>query len=220
MNFIGHHEIAKAYNPQANVDFLFGSVMSDFGRMSGTRRFLHMVNNPDLKEGIRFHNITNRTFDSIPVIEHIEDQLKESFLQFLPKNTAIQASRAGKDLLFDGIFMKNNQALEGIATTIDAALTTKIDLSGINDPSPLLDKLKLISEHGPIRYDLPEIVCNALFKVLSRTRTPIHEDYLLQTTTILERIQPLVFAVGTYAIDQTISALRSPQANLYAANKS
>jgi len=209
MNFISHHEVAKQYNPESTPSFLFGSFVTDLARMSGTRRLLMGASGPELLAGIKFHQLTNPAFDNQPVISKLEEDMKASFMDFLPWRPATQASRAGKDLLFDGIQFSEPRVIDDLSATLDSVLANKVDLSGIDNTAPLLEVVSYIRQYGPPRYDETETVAKRLYGTLSRTRTPLPEIFFDNVIEVLEEHQPTIFAIGSLAMKQTVDNLRA-----------
>ncbi len=210
MNYISHHEVAHRYDSFASSDFLFGSFAADFARMSNTRKQLAHTTNPEVIEGMIFHRYTNKpAFDDQPEIVSLETDIENSFKSFLPWRTARQASRAGKDLLFDGIQFNEPGSIEDLLITLDCVLAGKVALSGIDDPTPLLEVAKWVVTHGPPRYDNARVVTERLFTTLSRTRTPLPPETFNNVLGVLETHQPTVFAIGPVAMKQTVENLET-----------
>lgn len=212
MNFLSHHEIARIYRSDEqplNRTFLFGSVITDLARMSGSRKGIRTAQDPDLLAGIEFHDRTNKpAFDQQPHMLILHESLRESFAAFLPPRTATQAANVSKDLLFDGIQLKDPESLDEFRTTLQAVLSGKVDLSGIQNPTLLLAIVKHLEQHGPPDYGDVEVVTTRLQTVLSRTRTPIEEGFLGEVAQVLSRHQPTIFMLGPLVMDQTVTTLR------------
>jgi hypothetical protein len=210
MNYISHHEVAKQYNPKSTPGFLFGSFVTDLARMSDTRKLLMGATDPELLAGIKFHRSTNKpAFDDQPAISQLEEDMKNSFMEFLPWRPATQASRAGKDLLFDGIQFSEPRVVEDLSTTLDDVLANRVNFSGIDNSAPLLKVVSYIRRHGPSRYDDARVVAERLYGTLSRTRTPLPEIFFEDVVGVLEAHQPTVFAIGPLAMKQTVDNLRA-----------
>jgi hypothetical protein len=214
MNFISHHEVAWQYKPKATPSFRFGSFVTDLTRMSPTRRLLVGATNPELLAGIAAHQLTNKAFDTQTVISQLEEDMKASFEQFLPWRTATQASRAGKDLLFDGIQFREDHVIDNFLTTLDSVLADEVEFSGMADSGPLLEAVSWIRRNGPPRYDDTEVVADRLIRTLSTTRTPLSDSYFEEVVEVFEAHQPTVFAIGRLVMSQTVENLKSMDLSL------
>jgi hypothetical protein len=209
MNYISHHEVAKQYDPEATPAFLFGSFVTDLARMSKTRRLLIGANNPELLAGIKFHSLTNKpAFDDQPVISQLERDMKISFAKFLPWRSAIQASRAGMDILFDGIQFSEPRVVDDLFTTLDNVLANEVDFSGMTDSIPIVRAASFLRKRGPPRYDDTRVVAEGLFRTLSGLHSHLPTESFEDVVGVLDEHQPTVFAIGPQAMKQTVENLR------------
>lgn len=153
--------------------------------MAGSRRILRDLPSIELAEGHNFHNLTNRAFDSQPFVISLENFMKQSFKDFLPWRTAIQASRAGKDLLFDGTLMHQPSALDELEITLAYAHDSAEVLMGDENTASLVGVIGRLLTMSPPSYDQPEITSRALIHTLLKSRTPIGSDQLSSVTKVM-----------------------------------
>lgn len=209
MNFISHHETAIQFNPTLNPDFLTGTFITDIKRISGAKNVLMELSNPDMLEGIKFHQQTNLVFDSLPQIIELEEDLKNSFNKFLPWRTSMQASHVGKDLLFDSIQFKDQRIIKNFLATLEKIMTNEVQFSNVSNPTPIIDVVDWILSNGPPRYDDPEVATHRLYGTLYKTRTPIDPLYFEDVIKVMEQNQTTVMKIGSIAMNQTIEKLKS-----------
>jgi hypothetical protein len=107
MNFIGHHEVARRLvGDEDDRAYMFGSMTPDFIGMFRVHRTSGQMIDERLKAGIKLHQMTDSVFDEQAPIKQLETEMIASFKSFMPRWPAVQSARVGKDILFDGIFLK------------------------------------------------------------------------------------------------------------------
>lgn len=209
MNFISHHETAIQFNPKSSLSFLTGSMVFDLRRISGEKYVLKDLNNKEMLQGIEFHKATNSVFDSLPQIIEIEEYMKESFNKFLPWRTSFQASRAGKDLLFDSIQFSDKTIVEDLMITLENIIQGKVTFSGIKNPEPIVRVANWIVKYGPPGYDDPDIATQRLYGTLSQTRSPIDIFYFDDVLKIMKKTQSKILKIGSLSMYQTVENLKN-----------
>ncbi len=209
MNFISHHETAVLFDSKSSLSFLTGSMVYDLRRISGLKNTLSGLNNEEMLRGIDFHKATNTAFDNLPQIIEIEESMKELFNKFLPWRTSIQASRAGKDLLFDSIQFKDKSIIEDLMITLENIYNGEVIFSGVENPKPIVQVAGWLLQNGPPRYDDPEIATQRLYGTLSQTRTPIDMLYFDYVLKVMQESQSKILKIGSLSMNQTVNNLKN-----------
>jgi hypothetical protein len=214
MNFLGHHEVARRlYGPEPRT-ILFASMSPDFAGMLGLEKVYKKSNssppNSPTKIGLQLHTDTNKAFDSIPIVMCLEETMAEAFKTFMPKWSGLQCAKAGKDMLFDGLLLKNTTATMSYGKTMWLAANGEIDITNIAEPQAAFKNgINRLEKAGIPDYSNPTFVANALFRRISRLRAHFSEDLIPQLAESLEVHQKVVDDCGLSVIEETIDKISS-----------
>ncbi len=191
---------------------MFGAMVPDMLGIFRLRKLYRTVpaRNEKIQRGIELHARTNAAFDENLEVKELEASLAVSFKTYLPKWTALQCARVGKDILFDGLFFKDQPVLDSYNSTMALATSGAIDFMNISDsPTELAVCLRQFYEGGLPRYDDPAIVAERLQKRLVDTRTPVDPtDVPGITATFLEH-QSTVFDIGQAVVSDVVALVRT-----------
>lgn len=208
MNYLSHHEVARSL-ASGDEDYMFGSMVPDFVGMFGVRKSYQKIANQPMLDGINLHQATDTVFDDQVPIKELEAHMSETFKHFMPKWTAVQCARVGKDLLFDGIQFGDKAILRSCLSTLQAAAIGEIDITTVAEPvDQWLSGLWGLETTGIPRYDVPAIVAQRLRNRLASSRTPIEKEVVPRLTDTLEKYQMVVLAIGDEVMNATVIQLR------------
>jgi hypothetical protein len=207
MNFLGHHEVARRLLSEQDTEFNLGAMLPDFAGMFGHRGILSDIANQRVVEGIKLHHETDRLFDDLEEVKAIETDMHASLKTFMPKWPASQCARAGKDMLFDGLYVRDAVAMASYQRTMRAAAAGRVALGEQPYRSDFWDKLRRLQSNGIPEYDDPHVVAVRLHARLSITRINFSADLIPQLAGVLAEHQPRVFRIGPMVMEQVIGAI-------------
>ncbi|MES2971480.1 MAG: hypothetical protein V4702_04110 [Patescibacteria group bacterium] len=213
MNFLGHHEVARSVSGDDNPAFLFGSMVPDFVGMARLKRDYKYNNGDDVTDrqlyaGIRFHYKTNDRFDESEPVKELERAMIAGFKKFMPRWTAVQCGRVGKDILFDGYVIKQPMVVESYQNTLGIAASGLIVLTGIAEsPEGLLQGVQMMEQLGLPDYADPEVVAHRLYRRLTGTRSEFSPDLLPHLSEAMTEHQATVFEIGSIVMDEVVEKL-------------
>ena len=216
MNFLGHHEVARQLDEAEDHVYLFGTMVPDLTGMFKLKKLYksRAVSDERIKRGIILHSLTNRVFDDIPAIKDLESSMTASFREYLPKWTALQCGRVGKDILFDGLFLSNRVALDSYDETMRLAARGLINFTNITEPiDDFTVGIQRLEEIGIPQYDDPYVVARIIQRRLAGTRTPLDIESTSELTATFSEHQLKALSIGRSVMSEVIAGLQS-QTNL------
>jgi hypothetical protein len=211
MNFLGHHEVARQLDGAEDHAYLFGTMVPDLAGMFRLKKLYKYrpVADERIQRGIGLHSLTNKVFDNIPAIKDLESSMATSFREYLPKWTALQCGRVGKDILFDGLFFSSQVALDSYNETMRLAASGMINFADITEPiADFTEGVQRLQEIGIPRYDDPSVVAKIIQRRLAGTRTPLDIEAVPELTMTFSRHQPMVLSMGRAAVNEVIAVLQ------------
>jgi hypothetical protein len=211
MNYIGHHEVARRLSGEDEVEFRFGAVVPDLVGMFRLHRTYKTSSSVErrINSGIILHGKTNRLFDDMPEIIILEKSLTTGLKDVMPRWPAVQCARAGKDMLFDGLFRGDEEIMDSYRRTLDRAVSGTLLLSGISEPEhDLVNGLAILEKGTTPDYRNALVVAQRLHSRLMGTRTEFAVQYITPMAFVLADHQPTIYEMGEKVTNQVVSQLQ------------
>ena len=212
MNYLGHHEVARQIGDSTNPAFLLGVLIPDFAGMFGVHKLYKSapIDYVNIRAGVELHNKTNAFFDEHEYIKELDALLLGSFKQVFARWTAVQCARVGKDILFDGLFSTNPDAVKSCLGTIGIAAQGSISLVDVVDPIDVFtSKANDLFLAGIPEYHDPTVVATRLQRRLTSSRTPIPHSAVPDVAAVFAEHQPFVFTIGSPVVESVIVGCKS-----------
>jgi hypothetical protein len=128
----------------------------------------------------------------------------------MTKWQAVQCARVGKDVLFDGIFFKNEAAMASYKQTMRLAAMGAVGIAGVAEPADRwLAGIAHLEAAGSPDFSDPKVVARCLHKRLTGTPTNFDEGLITRLACSLEEHQATVMEIGGAVTAATVAQLRS-----------
>lgn len=212
MNYIGHHEVARRIEPD-RPEVLFGALIPDLAGMFKVKKSYKRagweVTNPEIRRGIQLHKLTNDAFDSHPEVQRIGDAIKTDLLPVLGNGLlALQCTNAGKDMLFDGLFLDMPDAIASFQATICHAANGKIDASSAVEDYELFSAgIRAFAEQEIPRYDDPSVVADRIIRRLSGMRSTVKPETATAISEVFAHHTPALSDVGNTVLFEVVTTV-------------
>jgi hypothetical protein len=207
MNYLSHHEVARRLAGDTDDPaFMFGAMSPDFFGMFHVRKAF--IENQSLLVGLALHQATDIAFDRQEAIKELEADMIGSFKTFMPRWSAVQSGKVGKDILFDGVLFEDELALNSYRQTMHAAAIGELDIRTIAEPAEQwLDGVRALEATGLPRYDDPRVVAERIQRRLHGTRTAFEISLVPQLAASLAVHQRRVMEIGHTTLSNVVSEL-------------
>jgi hypothetical protein len=206
MNFLSHHEIARRLNGERDRGYLFGTMAPDFFGMFRVQR--SNTASASISAGLALHQPTDNAFDELAPIKELRASMAASFKEFMPRWTAVQCSRVGKDILFDGIHLSQKPVLLAYGRTMLFAASGNAGIADMAQPTQQwMDRLRMLEEVGIPRYDDPLVVADSLQRRLRGTRTEFDVSFIPELGASLAQHQVVVNEIGQAVVESVVERL-------------
>jgi hypothetical protein len=206
MNFLGHHEIARRLSGEEDYSYLFSSMAPDFFGMFRVRQ--SNTASTSISAGLALHQATDKVFDELAPVKELQTAMAASFKEFLPRWTAVQCARVGKDILFDGIHFSHEPVILAYGRTMLFATRGNAGIADMAEPTQQwMERIAVFEGMGVPRYDDPFVVADRLQRRLKGTRTEFDVSFIPELGANLAQHQVIVNEIGQAVVESVVEKL-------------